>query len=170
MESILIKFSRRELQESRQAALARAQFAINADIDGSVAENSSRQVDMLGVRGELAVAKLFNVDTTIQALGLDDGVDIWIDDISIDVKSSFYEKGKLLFPTLEKFRADIGVLVTGYQDKDDVCIRGWITKMEFAKKSKKDDLGHGRCYTMEQDKLRPMHELWLNLAKRRLSK
>jgi len=171
VEPISIKFSRKELALAKQIATARYQWCKATNTPDAVKKNNpNNEVDILGLKGEIAVGKLLQIDDPMLAQGLDGGYDFWIDDISIDVKTSFYETGKLLFRRLDKFKSDIAILVTSVQNSEDVVIRGWITKSEFLERSSKNDLGYGVCYTLDQSKLRPISDLIWNLTKRRLNK
>ena len=57
----------------------------------------------------MAVAKLFDLDWTAHTIGHDDGMDMWFEDCSIDVKTGFENARMLLFRTQEKFKADVAI-------------------------------------------------------------
>ena len=60
---------------------------------------------------------------------------MWINDLSIDVKTTFYETGVLLFKSKESFKADVGILVTATGSENIFKIAGFISKQEFKEKS-----------------------------------
>jgi hypothetical protein len=68
---------------------------------------SDDDVDKLGLKGEFVVSKLFNINFNPSLIGIDDGCDLWINEISIDVKSTFYENGKLLFKSPDAFNLSL---------------------------------------------------------------
>lgn len=148
--------------ECKQAAalrwqLARASGVANQRKDSNRNDND---VDLLGIKAEIAVSKVLGCNHNVFQLGVDDGVDMFLGDISIDVKSTFHENGKLLFKSLEAFRANCSVLVTASDQDDVMIIAGYIPRKNFKSDALETDLGHGNCFTMEQIYLRPIEGLW----------
>ena len=148
--------------ECKQAAalrwqLARASGVANQRKDSNRNDND---VDLLGIKAEIAVSKVLGCNHNVFQLGVDDGVDMFLGDISIDVKSTFHENGKLLFKSLEAFRANCSVLVTASDQDDVMIIAGYVPKKIFKADALETDLGHGNCFTMEQIYLRPIEGLW----------
>lgn len=148
--------------ECKQAAalrwqLARASGVANQRKDSNRNDND---VDLLGIKAEIAVSKVLGCNHNVFQLGVDDGVDMFLGDISIDVKSTFHENGKLLFKSLEAFRANCSVLVTACDQDDVMIIAGYIPRKNFKSDALETDLGHGNCFTMEQIYLRPIEGLW----------
>lgn len=148
--------------ECKQAAalrwqLARASGVTNQRKDSNRNDND---VDLLGIKAEIAVSKVLGCNHNVFQLGVDDGVDMFLGDISIDVKSTFHENGKLLFKSLEAFRANCSVLVTASDQDDVMIIAGYIPRKNFKSDALETDLGHGNCFTMEQIYLRPIEGLW----------
>lgn len=157
-----VKLQKKELHQCNQAAalrwqLARASGVANQRKDGA---RSDSDVDLLGLKAELSVSNVFSCDHNVFQLGIDDGADMFLNKISIDVKSTFHENGKLLFKSLEAFKAHCAVLVTATKQVDVMAIVGFTPKAEFQKYAIKQDLGHGPCFTMEQQYLRPIENLW----------
>ena len=101
-----IRLTRSEISEAKQAASLRWQLARASGVANQRRDNrSDGDIDLLGVKAEIAVAKILNLPYRASALGIDSGADIWADDIGIDVKSTFYQTGKLLFKSLDAFVA-----------------------------------------------------------------
>ena len=128
-----IKLSKKELSEVNQIAslrwqLSRASGVVNQRKDNN---RSDDDVDKLGYAGEYAVAKLFNLHFNPSILGIDDGFDLWINDLSIDVKTTFYETGVLLFKSKDAFKADVGILVTATGSQNIFKIAGFISQKLF---------------------------------------
>lgn len=162
MTHLKVRLSRQEMLECKQAAalrwqLARASGVENQRKDGNRSDND---VDLLGIKAEMVVSKVLGCNHNVFQLGVDDGVDMFLGDISIDVKSTFHQTGKLLFKSLEAFKANCSVLVTASDEDDVMIIAGYIPKKKFKSDALEDDLGHGKCFTMEQIYLRPIESLW----------
>jgi len=169
---ILVTLTKAEISQCKQAAalrwqLARASGVVNQRKD---TDSSDDDVDYLGIRGELAVAKVLGCDYTPSALGIDEGIDMFINDLSIDVKSTFHQSGKLLFKSIPAFKSDIAILVTAtaWEEKMNVC--GWVSLGRFKEKAEESDFGKGTCWTMDQDQLAPLKNLWLKIIKEKLGK
>ena len=110
---MLVKLSPKEMSICEQAAalrwqLARASGVVNQRRDQG---RTDADLDLLGIKAEMAVAKVFDIDYTPFQLGVDNGKDLWLGNISIDVKATFYKNGKLLFKTRDAFKAHCAVLV-----------------------------------------------------------
>ena len=134
-------------------------------------ENNSQtreEANAFGYKAEFAVARLFGAELPEINILSDGGIDIWLDDVSVDVKFTNKERGTLIFDTLDKFRAQIAVLV-GRTEKDDVMrINGWVAKNDFAMRSKPHDFGYGERLIMNADDLLPIENLWKRLAVKRM--
>lgn len=171
---MIIKLSQREIALCKQAAAARWQLARASGVknqrrDGGRGDND---VDYLGIRAELAVSKLYQLDYSPSVIGIDDGSDVWMGNISIDVKSTFHPTGKLLFKSLDAFKSDVTVLVTavreqGYEVTDEMSVVGWMSKEDFIANAEEVDLGHGLCFVVEQEHLSSIESLWLLAAQER---
>jgi hypothetical protein len=125
---------------------------------------SDAELDLIGIKAEMAVAKLLSLDYMAARLGVDDGSDLWFGDVSIDVKASIYPTGKLLFKSLEAFRADCAILVTTTKEDDVMSVIGGISRSLFTTGHTVSDLGRGECLTMEQHEIWPIEEMWLRLC------
>ena len=105
-----------------------------------------------GFKTEFAVAKAFGLDPPVMSILSDYGVDLWWNDISVDVKSS--STGFLIFDTLNHFKADIAIH-TELVDNNTVKIFGWIEREKFIAESWDQDFGYGPRKVLTPDKLRP---------------
>ena len=104
-------------------------------------------------------------------MGVDDGCDLFLHDIGIDVKSTFYKTGKMLFKSREAFKADACILVTATDQPNEMEVVGWLSRKEFLEVSEKSQLGqYSGGFAVEQEKLRPLSDLWHIYKKRELSK
>lgn len=162
---VKIRLSRQEMSEASQGATMRWQMARASGIGNQKrAGVSDAELDLVGIKAEMAVAKLLSLDYMAARLGVDDGSDLWFGGVSIDVKASIYPTGKLLFKSLKSFRADCAILVTTTNDDDVMSVIGGISRSLFATDHAVTDLGRGECLTMEQDEIWPIEQMWLRLC------
>jgi len=168
---VLVKLTPKEISHCKQAAtfrwqLARASGVVNQRRDQGRDDND---LDLLGIQAEICVAKVFDIEHNPFQLGVDSGEDMWLGDISIDVKSTFYPKGRLLFKSLESFKADCSILVCK-QEENIFNVAGYCSKKMFEKKSTLMDLGHGVGSVLDQENLYPLEKLWAYYTIKRLEK
>ena len=127
-------------------------------------ENQSRvEANVYGFKAELAVARLLDLEPPTINVVTDGGVDLWFDDISIDVKFTNSEHGPLIFDTIPKFRAQIAVLVGRTESPSTMRINGWVDRKTFKQQSKPQDFGYGQRLMMEHDQMMPIETLWKHL-------
>lgn len=161
MSRLTVRLSREELSDCSQAAalrsqLARASGVANQRRDGA---RTDREIDEAGIKGECAVSKVLEIPFVASKLGIDSGADLWFCDKSIDVKTTFYPTGLLLFKTDKSFRADCAVLVSTTDEEAVMTVHGYISRPEFLRVADTRDLGWGPGRCVDQDALRPMHQL-----------
>ena len=127
--------------------------------------NTSEGINIVGHLGELAAAKYLNltVNQEIYVHG-DDGTDLHLNGISIQVKTS--KLPKLIFNKESDFSTDIAVLsqFVGKDNRhaeDDPVFHlwGWITKEDFMEKYYPHDFGYGTRLVVESIQLEPIEEL-----------
>jgi hypothetical protein len=172
MTPLKVSLSLEEMLQCKQASTLRWQLARASGV-GNQRKDQGRNdsdVDYLGIKAELAVAKVFGCNYNVFQLGVDDGADMFLGDISIDVKSTFHEHGKLLFKSLASFKASCSVLVTATEKDNVMSLVGYIPRKQFHIEAKEDDLGHGPCMTMQQIRLKPIESLWRVYQEMRLEK
>ena len=161
---MLVHLNSREIGRCKQAAalrwqLARASGVVNQKRDGG---RTDGDLDLLGIKAEVAVSKLFGIaDYTPFEFGVDCGYDMAMGEITIDVKATFYKSGLLVFKSVDSFRASTSILVTGDKDGDVMNVVGHCPRAEFVRRHKTVDLGHGPGVGVTQDGLRPIENLWV---------
>ena len=172
---IPIRLKKSEISSCEQFAALRWQLARMSSVanDRRDPSRTDNDIDLLGIKAELAVSKLFNLDFSPSSLGIDSGNDLYIDvgtkEISIQVKSSFYPNGRLLFKSLESFTSDIAILVTASEEQDLMIVKGWISKKDFISANYKKDLGHGEGHMVDQEALKDIPTLWKHIVTARHS-
>jgi len=94
---------------------------------------------------------------------------MFLHNISIDVKSTFYPHGKLLFKSKKSFKSNCSVLVAKV-DEDRMNVVGFATKTMFLEQAEQNDLGHGKGWMIEQSELLPLSKLWEVATEQKLYK
>lgn len=164
---MLVKLTKAEMSACDQNAALRWQIARLSNVKDQQ-KAPQENVDLLGIKAEVAVSKVLQLPYSPAALGIDSGADLWAGDWSIDVKASFHEGGRLLFKSLESFRADMAILVTATDDPAAMLIVGGIGQKRFLSDAKEVNLGHGNCWIVEAHNLAPIEEVWFTLTQRRV--
>lgn len=165
---IRVRLTRQELADAKQGAALRWQMARASGVGNQRrADVSDNDVDLLGIKAEIATAKLLSLHYNAAKLGIDDGSDLWFGDTSIDVKATFHQSGRLLFKSVDAFRADCAILVTATDQEDVMAVVGGVSRKAFAERHTVEDLGHGQCCTMPQSAVWPIEQMWLQLCLRR---
>jgi hypothetical protein len=164
-----VRLTRSEISEAKQASALRWQLARASGVQNQRRDGrSDGDIDLLGVKAEISVAKALQLPYKAAALGIDSGADLWADDVGIDVKSTFYPAGKLLFKSLESFVAEYAILVTASEEEDVMRVIGGIGRDRFKSDSFQTDLGRGPCWVVEQNMLTPIEDVWLNFTQWRM--
>jgi len=133
--------------------------------------NTQEEADLLGVMGEYGVAKYLKIpfDMSVNLTGDGGSYDMYLGDWSIQVKSTKYDTGRLVFNSLDEIQALINILVVVDIEYKLVKIIGYLSKRDIKKCIYEKDLGHGIRYCIDQDQLKPISELsfyyteWKNL-------
>ena len=113
-----------------------------------------------GFRAEYAVAKVFGCTLPSFNIVTDGGVDLWLDDRSIDVKLTKKSKGDLIFDDFTKFKSDLAVLVATTDDESVYEILGWIDRNGFEAEAEDRDYGYGSRKVVGSKSLYPIETLW----------
>ena len=169
-----IQLSREERANGQQAARGRTWFAKSAGAHNkAVSVNTSPMSnELVGVMGEIAVAKLFEVELNLHVMGADSGHDLWVHGRSIDVKAKYGDdnKTKLIFENEDSFKADYVVMVTVVNLYGWCRIDGCEDKAGFLAKATKSELcaGRGECLHLETTQLRGISALWHHVNALRL--
>ena len=132
--------------------------------NAKVSKRNPMEIEKLGIAGELAVAKHLNVYPDLSIFVRKGGADLVThSDKKIDVKTTFYDRGKLIaFYKTDYGDVDTFVLVTA-EHYPTVVIRGWAKREDLINNDKIGNLGYGKVFVMEQNELRDINLLCLNL-------
>jgi len=134
---------------------------VNPDRDLQTWANTQSQADLLGVLGEYAASKYLNIpfDTSINLNGDGGEVDMFLGENSIQVKSTKYTTGRLVFNKKEEIKADINIFVYCNIENKFARILGFIKRDDVFDVLYEKDLGHGVRFCVDQEKLSPISEI-----------
>jgi len=162
---MLIKLSKQDLHNCEMMGADTVKLCEMQGFKPRLHNNNQSRVEanIYGFKAEFAVARLFNLDLPTVNVLTDGGVDLWFDDITIDVKFNNAEYGKLIFDTMDKFKSNIAVLVGRTPDPSVMRINGWMDRKTFGDKSQSFDFGYGDRLFMSYDEMLPIESLWSRL-------
>jgi len=162
---MLIKLSKQDLHNCEMMGADTVKLCEMQGFKPRLHNNNQSRVEanIYGFKAEFAVARLFNLHLPTVNVLTDGGVDLWFDDITIDVKFNNAEYGKLIFDTMDKFKSNIAVLVGRTPDPSVMRINGWMDRKTFADKSQAADFGYGDRLFMNHDEMLPIERLWYRL-------
>lgn len=162
-----IKLDRQELSIAKQASALRYQLARAAGVEDKLigTNHSTADVDLVGIKAEIAVAKLFGCDFDPNTLGIDSGVDMYVKGLSgemaVQVKSSHHAHPKwLLIKADPDDDWDVAILVASTDSSCTMNIVGCISKSRCVDGQEIVDLGHGRSSAVSVKHLKDVKELW----------
>lgn len=96
----------------------------------------SDEIELLGIKGEIAFAKFMQIPLQTEYFlkdGPDPGFDFKWNDLTVDVKTSIYSTGVLLFKSFAAFKAKTAVLITKESKANAFRIVGIISRERFFK-------------------------------------
>lgn len=167
---MLVKLTKAQMAQAHQGASARGLIMRAAQIANQQVSKvqTSVDVELLGMKAELAVATVFQIDHNPMVLGVDNGTDLFLGDIGVDVKSSFHQNGQMLFRSADHFRADVCVLATATENADVINVVGWLSRKEFLTVARPSPNRKFTGIAAPQDQLRSLSALWEGITERRL--
>ena len=114
---------------------------------------SYEKTEILGLGGEIAVAKWLNIYPDLTIYARQGGADLISNTGKrIDVKTTMYETGKLL-AKINTAYPDIDIFVLVTAEFPVFIVRGWATKEELLRPDTVANLGYGDVHCLAQDKL-----------------
>jgi hypothetical protein len=143
-----------QLNEAEQRLakyLARRRYANNRKAgvtDKKIGDQSVEQTDLLGIAGEIAVAKYLNRYPDTSVMVRRGSGDLLHGDHVIDVKTSAYHTARLTAP-MGIPKASVYVLVVGVMPTFRIV--GWAWASDLINEGRIGDLGHGPTYVLEQE-------------------
>jgi hypothetical protein len=119
--------------------------------------NDQQTADMLGVMGEYAVSKALKIPMDMSCgLEGDGGTDLMMGEYNIDVKTTKYKTGRLVFNLNDELKADIYILCYAMEEAAEVILQGYIRKQSIAEVMVQQNLGYGLRNVIEQRHLKPI--------------
>ena len=121
--------------------------------NGKIGPQTNKETDLLGLGGELTVARWLNIYPDLTIYARQGGVDLLSHSgLRIDVKTTKYSTGMLLGKMNTSYKdIDIFILVT--TSYPTFTIRGWVTKDKLINPKNIINLGHGDGYGLKQNQL-----------------
>jgi hypothetical protein len=168
----IVDLTDKDLCDAENVALLRSTPKEKFDTNNVWAQNSppSFERHLLGVSCELAVAKLFDIDIDRD---INDG-DKNKGDLILPDGKTIQVKGRLKIgwdyavrTDKEDFKSDFGVLCWPIPMRDQIIVRGWISKDEFAEKSIIKNYSYGDRKVVESKHFHPIKDL-INIYKKNL--
>jgi hypothetical protein len=112
---------------------------------------------MLGVMGEYAVSKALKIPMDMScSLNGDGGTDLMMDEYNLDVKTTKYKTGRLVFNLNDELKADVYILCWAMEEAAEVILQGYIRRQSMAAVMVQQNLGHGMRNVIEQRHLKPI--------------
>jgi hypothetical protein len=158
LDPVIVTFTHEELEWVRQFAKK-----INADKESAMVSSTRTlnaqgqdEVNYIGFKGELAVGKWLDLPMNGKViLSGDEGFDFYTVGGTIEVRSTSYVTGRLVYDRVEDFVTNYAVLVVPHEN-ESVRLAGWVGHDGFVSMCYPKDLGHGVRYVMNQYQLHPM--------------
>ncbi len=119
--------------------------------------NDQQTADMLGVMGEYAVSKALKIPMDMSCgLEGDGGTDLMMGDYNIDVKTTKYKTGRLVFNLNDELKADVYILCWAMEEAAEVILQGYIRRQSIDTVMVQQNLGYGMRKVIEQKHLKPI--------------
>ena len=162
-----IKLSKQDFFDAKKIARGRLITAKNWNLTNQQVDKTrtNADIELLGVLGEYAVALCFNLEKP-DCCGYDDGVDLWFEDKSIEVKTTYHDHGHLIFKSKDKFIADFAILVAETDCKMKLKIIGVTSRQKFLDRCVDKDFGNGTVSAMSQTDLQQPETFWRYLIEK----
>lgn len=158
MTKLVVELSQAEVDMCVVLAAQRNMVARGNGVkDQQMGKQSALKTDFIGMVGEYAFCKHFNLFPDLAASPRSGSCDCTYKGIRIDVKSTDLETGRLLATIKENLDVDRYVLAI-VQGKI-VTFPGWVDRVDLIKEENIIDLGHGKGYAMTQEQLNPFKEI-----------
>jgi hypothetical protein len=126
--------------------------------DAQIGPQDSAMTDLVGICGEFAFCKALNVYPDLTISPRSGSVDARIGGMTIDVKTTVRESGRLL-ATLKKAARACDVYVLAIGQTLDYRLAGWAFSDELIDEINMMNLGYGWVYALDQSQLHPIAEL-----------
>lgn len=116
--------------------------------------------DLIGLKGEYGLARYLQVpfDDTIHYHG-DDGSDLKVGEATVQVKSTFYRTGRVIYNMEDEFLTDYVVLAITDEKMPTVNLVGWADRKQWDEHHYIKYMGYGDRKVLDQSRLFPMETL-----------
>jgi len=126
--------------------------------DQKIGNQNGSDADVLGIKGEYAFAKHFNVFPDLGLTPRSGSYDGILKGVAYDIKSTKVQSGHLL--ATRKVNPDVDMYVLCVVTQNQVDIKGYIFKKDFIKPENLKRFGNAKheSYCVEQSALTPFKE------------
>jgi len=151
---MLVRLTKQQMAQAYQSASARGLIMRAAQIANQQVDKTrtDADVEMLGVKAELAVATVFDIAHQPMAIGVDIGSDLFLGDVGVDVKATFHQNGQMLFRSPDHV----------------INVVGWLSRREFLTVARPSPNRKFTGIAVPQGQLRSLGTLWEGITERRL--
>ncbi len=125
-------------------------------ITAPVATQQSRGTLLYGAAAAFAAFAPLPFDTSINLEGDGGKTDLMLGEYDIQVKSTKYKTGRLVFNNRKEISADVFILCWVNEEASEVSILGYIRKQSIEDCLIEMNLGHGKRLVVEQKFLKPI--------------
>lgn len=124
--------------------------------DVQMGKNDPLLIDEIGIIGEYAFCKYWNIFFDVSMNPRSGGRDCLLNNKRFDIKSTTYKNGKLIRTLKEN--EDVDYYALAIVDKNIVIFPGYASKNQLCQSKNVKDLGYGNSYVMEQSELTPWRD------------
>jgi len=150
---IKVKLNPDELTVCQMLGRMRSLIARSSGVkDAKIGDQDGAEADVTGMMAEYAFSKHFNTFPDLGLTPRSGSADGIYKNFRYDIKSTKYKTGKLLSTT--KVNNDVDIYVLAIVKDNEVSFPGFAMKDELINEKNLKDLGHGKGYCLEQEKLR----------------
>ena len=152
----MVEFTLTELEQYLCRRGAKMRFTNNRKQNipiSKVGPQSHEKTEIIGLGGEIAVARWLNIYPDLTTHTRQGGADLISNTGKrIDVKTTMYETGKLL-AMMNTAYPDIDIFVLVTAKFPVFIVRGWATKEELLRPDTVTNLGYNNVHCLAQDEL-----------------
>lgn len=173
---INVKLSEPEIGQAQRLANLRSMLSRACGIEDKLIDpsRSGPEADLLGMKAEIAVAKLLDIPLTSNELGVDNGCDLYLNlgsrEAGLQVKATHHPQGQWMLGTPHgKLSWSVSVLVRATDQSNIMQVYGWINRDNYQKKIQEIKLNGKPAQGVHIDDLNSIETLWRTMMAQRLS-
>ena len=173
---ISVKLSEPEMGQAGRLATLRSMLSRACGIEDKLIDpsRSGQEADLLGMKAEIAVAKLLDIPLTSNELGVDNGCDLYLNlgsrEVGLQVKATHHPQGQWMLGTPHgKLSWSVSVLVRATDQSNIMQVYGWINRNNYQNKIQDIKLNGKPAQGVHIDDLLSIEMLWRKMMSERLA-